>query len=92
MSQLDSILADLGMAPRAIDGATLGALLARCELLREEPVFGGEAIRLLRCGARFVVQETTDEPAILLRAWDLRAAGEAFVNRRLEDYERQWDG
>jgi len=92
MDGLDTLLDTLDGTPRQIDGESLAALRARCPLLCEESVFGGEALRLLACDERFLVQETSDRGEILLRAWPAREAAEAFIDQRLADYERLWDG
>lgn len=93
MKDLDAILADLGPTPpRRIDEAALARLFADGELLREEAVFGGRALRLFLGAGRHLFQEVDDEGVILLRAYASREEAEAFVNRRLEDHERQWDG
>ncbi len=93
MPELDDILAGLGpLPPRKVDEAALARLFADGELLREETVFGGQSLRIFLAAERHVFQEVDDKGAILLRVYPSREEAEAFVKRRLEDYERQWDG
>jgi len=92
MDALETLLAGLTPKPRAMDPAAAAALRAQCELLREEPVFGGEVLRLLACGERFVACEVGERGEQLLRAWPERAVAEAWIDKRLADYERLWDG
>lgn len=81
-----------GAVPTVVPASILDALRNEAELLREEGVFGGGSLRLFRLGERHLVQETSDREEILLRGYGTREEAEAFLARRLEDYERQWDG
>jgi len=92
MDALETLLAGLTPKPRAVSPAEAGALRARCALLREEPVFGGEVLRLFACGERVVALEVDERGGQLLRAWPERAAAEAWLEKRLAAYERLWDG
>lgn len=94
MSALDTLLAQLDDTgnPRLVDPAAQSTLREGCALLREEPVLGGAPVRLFSCGDRWLVEETSNQGEILLRAWPAREAAEDFIARRLDDYDRMWDG
>ncbi len=92
MDALETLLAALTPKPRAVTTAEAAALRADCAILREEPVFGGEVLRLFACGERFVALEAGERGEPLLRAWPERAVAEAWIDKRLADYERLWDG
>jgi hypothetical protein len=92
MDALATLLAELTPKPRAVSAAEAAALRAQCTLLREEPVLGGEPLRLFACGERAVALEVDDRGEPLLRAWPAREVAEAWFERRLADYERLWDG
>ena len=92
MDALEALLADLTPKPRAVDPAAAAALRTQCALLSEEPVLGGEPLRLFACDARFVALEFDDRGTPLLRVWPERAVAETWYEKRLADYERLWDG
>jgi len=70
----------------------LEALLARAEVLEERDTHLCGPIRILRLEGRIHVQETTDRGLDLLHRMDSLDAARAFLARRLEDYDRMWDG
>ena len=49
-------------------------------------------IRILSVEGERIVQEETQEGQILLRRFGSPEAADAFVDRRLADYDRMWDG
>ena len=49
-------------------------------------------IRILSHDGEIVVQEETPERAILVRKFDSAEEAGAFVDRRLADYDRMWNG
>ncbi len=93
MTETIVLLGEVAPAPpTAIPDTILAWLLAEAELLREESVFGGNSLRLLVYSGRFFIQETSDREELLLRAYANRVDAENFMEHRLEDHERQWDG
>ncbi|MCG6950715.1 MAG: hypothetical protein LJE93_17505 [Acidobacteria bacterium] len=49
-------------------------------------------IRILSHDGEIVVQEETPERTILVRRFDSAEQAGAFVDRRLADYDRMWNG
>ena len=68
-------------------------LIAAAELLREEETHVAGRIRILRVDDRILVQEQVPETQdLLVRGLPSRQAADRFVEDRLADYERMWDG
>lgn len=49
-------------------------------------------IYLLRKEDVWIIAEHPDSSTAVLRRVDSREAGEAFIRKRLEDYDKMWDG
>jgi hypothetical protein len=75
-----------------LDAEALPQLLEAAEVIREVDTCLTGWIRILRFENQFAVQERTPEGEVLVRRLDSREAAELFVERRLRDYERMWDG
>ena len=80
------------VSPREADAQTWEAILLRAGVLREEDTTLAGPIRVLAFDGDLWVQEQAPDGRILLRRFDDRAAADAFVDRRLEIYDRMWDG
>ncbi len=76
----------------ALDGEELPELLAAAEVIRADDTCVAGWIRILRINDHFTVQEQTPDGGILVRRLISREAAERFVEDRLNDYERMWDG
>jgi hypothetical protein len=76
----------------ALDGEALPELLEAAEVIRADDTCVAGWIRILRIAGHCIVQEQTQEGEILVRRLRSRAAAERFVEDRLSDYERMWDG
>ena len=76
----------------ALDGEVLPDLLEAAEVIRADDTCVAGWIRILRIGGHFIVQEQTPEGEILVRRLNSREIAERFVEGRLSDYERMWDG
>lgn len=76
----------------AFDGEALPELLEAAEVIRADDTCVAGWIRILRIGGHFAVQEQTPDGEILVRRLISREAAERFVEDRLNDYERMWDG
>ena len=70
----------------------LADLLARAELVSEEDTYLSDMIRILRLDEVILIQETTDGKQIIMRCAPSIEEARAFVRKRLETYERMWDG
>jgi hypothetical protein len=77
----------VSMDPRRLPG-----LLEATEILRVDDTGLAGPIRILRLKGRMVIQEQTPDGEVLLRGATTRDSAEAFVDGRLADYERMWDG
>jgi len=75
-----------------LGGEDLPELLEAAEVIREDDTCVAGWIRVLCIGDHFVVQEQTPEGEILVRRLNSRETAERFVEDRLSDYERMWDG
>jgi hypothetical protein len=70
----------------------LADLLARAELVSKEDTYLSDMIRILRLDEVILIQETTDGKQIIVRCAPSIEEALAFVRKRLETYERMWDG
>ncbi|MDX2437435.1 MAG: hypothetical protein QNL88_10335 [Acidobacteriota bacterium] len=76
----------------ALDGVALPELLEKVEAVRADDTCVAGWIRILRINDYFTVQEQTPGGDVLVRRMVSREAAERFVEDRLNDYERMWDG
>jgi hypothetical protein len=76
----------------ALDPGRLPGLLEASETLRAEDTRLSGWIRILRLEGNLVIQEETPNGEVLLRDAATRDAADQFVDKRLADYERMWDG
>ncbi len=90
---IDALLEKLGEASRlGLSPDELTGLLEEADLVREEDTCISGMIRILRLKNTVLVQEETPEREIVVRIRPTVEAEEEFVRRRLEIYERMWDG
>jgi hypothetical protein len=76
----------------SLDSEDLPKVLAVAEPLRAVDTGLAGWIRIVSIDGHILVQEQTLEGEVLVRKHDSRGAAERFVERRLADYERMWDG
>jgi len=76
----------------ALDREELPELLETAEVIRADDTCVAGWIRILRINGHFTVQEQTPDGEILVRRLISREATERFVEDRLKNYERMWDG
>jgi len=89
----EKLLEKLEQGPRLeLSADELTELLEDADVLREEDTCISGMIRILRLGDVTLVQEETPDREILLRIRPDRTSADEFVDRRLETYERMWDG
>jgi hypothetical protein len=81
-----------GQAILALEREQLPRLLEVADTIRADDTGLAGWIRILSIDGQVVVQEQTPGGEILLRRLASRDAAEQFVDRRLADYERMWDG
>jgi hypothetical protein len=75
-----------------IDCDELAVVLENAEVIRAEDTALAGWIRILSLDGQIVVQEETPEHDVLVRKLVSIDAAHEFVDRRLADYERMWDG
>jgi hypothetical protein len=75
-----------------LDRGDLPKLLEEADTIRADDTRLAGWIRVLSVDGLIVIQEETPDGEILLRRFDSQASAERFVERRLADYERMWDG
>ena len=76
----------------AFSKENLAPLLERAETVREDNTSIAGFIRTLRLDDRVLVQERTPEGDHFIRRVPSEGAAQRFVEARLADYERMWDG
>ena len=76
----------------SLDPEDLPKLLAVADTIRADDTCLAGWIRILSIEGRLLVQEQTPAGEVLLRRLASREGAERFVERRLADYERMWDG
>jgi hypothetical protein len=90
---INDLLEKLGHASRlGLSPDELAGLLEAAEFVREEDTCISGLIRIIRLRNTMLVQEETPDHKIVVRIRPTREAAEEFVSRRLETYERMWDG
>jgi hypothetical protein len=78
-------------SPPEVDASSWEAILIAAEVLREDDTTIAGPIRVLAFDDALWVQEQAPDGRLLLRRFNDRAA-DRFVDRRLETYDRMWDG
>ncbi len=76
----------------ALDEDVLDKLLEAAEVIRADHTGIAGRIRILRIGDCFAIQEQTPDGEILVRRMNSREAAERFLDDRLRDYDRMWNG
>jgi hypothetical protein len=92
MSDLDGFAKLKLEAPIPIDRKALVDLLESAAALRQENTCVSGWIRVLAFNGAILVQEETPEGHALARRMPTIEQANEFVDRRLETYERMWDG
>ena len=76
-----------------LEPTELDALLAATALVREDDTHFAGMIRLLELeGALFMQEQHPESKELLVRRFQDRQAADAFIQDRLDTYERMWDG
>lgn len=79
-------------SPARLAGEQLNALLDAADLVREENTGVAGPLRVLMLDDVVLVQEQTPQRELLLRTRSTLEEAMEFVDRRLQIYERMWDG
>ncbi len=67
-------------------------LLSHSIILIEKDTHISDKIRLLKFKDEMLIQEKTNKNEFLVRIIKTRKEAEAFIQQRLEIYDRMWDG
>jgi hypothetical protein len=79
--------------PVVLTPEDLPGLLEASTVLREDDTGFAGPLRILELGGRTLVQEQhPDSEEVIVRELDSRQAADRFMDKRLADYERMWDG
>jgi hypothetical protein len=70
----------------------LETIQVETELVSEVDTYMNNVMRLFRYDDRLIVQEYSFDGEIFLRPVESAEAAESFIQKRLETYERMWDG
>jgi hypothetical protein len=90
---MQRLLEDLAQrSPARLAGEQLGELLEAADLIREENTGVAGPLRVIVLDGAILVQEQTPQRELLLRTRLSLEEAMKFVDRRLEIYERMWDG
>jgi hypothetical protein len=90
---VQGLLGDLAeRSPAPLAHQQLDELLEAAELIREENTGVAGPLRVLVLNGAILVQEQTPQRKLLLRTRPSLEEAMEFVDRRLEIYERMWDG
>ena len=81
-----------GPSPIRLAAAELAAVLESAGIIREENTGVAGLLRVLDLDGAVYVQEETPDRQILLRPRPTVEEATVFVHRRLQSYERMWDG
>jgi len=76
----------------SIAAGELAELRDRAELVAEEDTYLSDMIRIFRLDDLVLIQETADKTQIIVRGAPSIEEACAFVARRMQTYERMWDG
>ena len=90
---MQSLLESLETSPVAIlSPQDLDLLLKEGDVQREEDTHMSDFIRIVFWQGTILVQEKSDRDEFIVRKMDSKDQAEEFLQKRLNDYERMWDG
>ena len=75
-----------------LEAQELTGVLESAETVLEENTSISGMVRVLRLGEAYLVQEETPDRRVLIRPRPNLEAATAFVEKRLQTYEKMWDG
>ncbi len=81
-----------GPSPARVSADEWAVILESAVVVREEDTGVAGMLRVLDLGGTLIVQEQMPDRTILLRRRPNTADAMAFVDGRLQTYERMWDG
>ena len=75
-----------------IDENQLNELLSKSDVIIEEDTLISEKIRLLKIDTELVLQEKSNKDELLIRLVKSFEEGEELIKKRMEIYDKMWDG
>lgn len=92
-TNMDTLIKSLENSPVVVlSEAELDHLLQQGTLLKEDDTHMSGFIRILDWKGTILLQEKTNKDEYTVRKLDSRETADAFLQNRLETYERMWDG
>ena len=79
-------------SPARLSPDEWAAVISSGEVLREEDTGVAGKVRVLELGGTLLVQEQAPDKTVLVRRRPNMEDAMAFVEDRLQTYERMWDG
>ena len=70
----------------------LKTFLSICKVIQEKETHISDKIRLLKFKDELLIQETSNKNEFLVRIMKTKKEAEEFISRRLETYDKMWDG
>lgn len=92
MVEFENILSEAQEGYRILSEEEWESILANSEEVRTEEASLDHKIEIRKVGGQLLARETSDKGEIILRVFASDFALNAFVKRRVDIYERMWDG
>jgi len=92
MQPVEKIIAEARAAYRILSAEEWEAVVGASTELRVVEAALDHKIFLRERGSELLARETSDAGEIILRVFESEFAMNAFVQRRVDIYERMWDG
>lgn len=92
MVEFENILSEAQEGYRILSEEEWESILANSEKVRTEEASLDHKIEIRKVGGQLLARETSDKGEIILRVFASDFALNAFVKRRVDIYERMWDG
>ena len=75
-----------------IDENQLGELVSKSVVVIEQDTLISDKIRLLKINNEFIMQEKSNKDELLIRSIKSLEEGEELIKKRMEIYDKMWDG
>lgn len=75
-----------------IDEKLLELLLSKCKVVKEKDTLISGKLRLLNYQNNLLIQEKSNKGELLIRFMQNKVEANKFIDKRLEIYDRMWDG
>ncbi len=75
-----------------LDITTLPEILSKSKVLLEKDTIINDNVRILEIENKTIFQEITAKNEVALRLFDYIKDAEQLLNKRMEVYEKMWDG